>query len=324
MDRLLKARQGTRPFCALLWGDLGNRLVAFEELAPHAREKEKGEWELLDSGVDMLVGMIDDPAGRRALLGKDALVYAGRDIAGRAFTTPACNVLLRGLFSLHADAIQRGALPAPLPSYKRSPIDRTATELLGCEATCPRLLSVPTILARDAAGPDAAGDAYGTRAAYFGWEVDGGPALQRAIKAEPAAEGRGKNLYLQLGWLDGVGVYRGGTAEAKLAVWETEDRVQAFDHLPIRAVYNVECPGGPPLRVWVCAVKLDHRHPTPAALEALLYGSPAASAEDADVVALSFTDLEVTEGNVGGLRRLLQVGVGVDWCVFVFVGVYVV
>ena len=69
---------------------------------------------------------------------------------------------------------------------------------------------------------------------------------------------------------------------------------------------SVECVDGPPLKVWLCAVKLDYRQPTPAAMEALLYGSAEASAEDADVLALSFTDLLVTEGNAGMLRRLLK------------------
>ena len=138
-QRLLRARQGTRPFSALIWGDLGNRLVAFEELAPHARSTGPRSWELLDSGVDLLAGMIEDPALRRELLTKDSLLFTGRDILGRPFITPDCNVLLRELFLLHIDSVQGQGLAVPLPSYKRSPLDRTASELLGCEATCPHV-----------------------------------------------------------------------------------------------------------------------------------------------------------------------------------------
>jgi hypothetical protein len=217
-----------------------------------------------------------------------------------------CNVQLGELFLLHVDAVRAQGLPVPLPSYRRSPVDRAATELVGVEATCPEVVRLGSVLARAAAGGGSVGWASGTRAAYFGWRSAEGRQVQRELKAEGGDGGAEAGLYLQLGWLDGVGVYRGGTAAARLAAWETEERVQAFDHLPIRAVVSVECAGGPPLRVWLCAVKLDHRHPTAAALEALLYGSPGASAEDADVVALSFTDLLVTEDNVEGLRRMLR------------------
>ena len=73
--------------------------------------------------------------------------------------------------------------------------------------------------------------------------------LQRQIR------GDGSNNYLQLGWLDGVGMYRsaenlrsnrsgccGGEenpVHSKLAVWENDCDVQAFDHLPLRAVVQV-------------------------------------------------------------------------------------
>ena len=138
IQRLLHARKGQRPFCALIWGDLNNRLVAFKELASHSKKKGS-KWELLDSGVDLLAGMIEDPALRRELLAKDSLLFTGRDILGRPFITPDCNVLLRELFLLHIDSVQGQGLAVPLPSYKRSPLDRTASELLGCEATCPHV-----------------------------------------------------------------------------------------------------------------------------------------------------------------------------------------
>ena len=302
-QRLLRARHGQRPFCAIIWGDLGNRLVATEALRRHVRNTD-GKWELMDSGVEQLVSMMSNQAGRLELLGMDSLHYIGSDVTGNPFCIPQCNVKLRELFLLHVDAVEAQGLQVPLPSYKRSPLERTATELLGCESSCPEVVCMESVLSRAASG-DAMVEAFGLRAAYFGWKAKG-KSLQRVIKLEGDGTADGGNLYLQLGWLDGVGVYRGGTAAASVVRWETEERVQAFDHLPIRAVISVECEGGAPLRVWLCAVKLDYRHPTAAALEALLYGSVEASAEGADLIALSFTDLLVTEENVESLRRMLR------------------
>jgi hypothetical protein len=310
-QRLLRARQGQRPFCGLIWGDLGNRLVAFEELREHATQKN-GVWALKDSGVDLLVEMLQDQAGRRELLGKDSLVFAGKDLSGLPFRTPQCNVLMRTLFETHLDAVETQNLPVPLPSYKRSPIDRTATELLGFEASCPEVVCLDSMLTRTSSDPVLEA-VSGTRAAYFGWHSKGkgGAAqeatLQRTIKAELAGDGsKTKHMYLQLGWLDGVGVYKNDSTKASIKWWETDERVLAFDHLPIRSIVEVECGQGPPLRVWLCAVKLDYRQPTREALETLLYGSNDASAEDADVIALAFTDLLVTKSNVHSLRQMLR------------------
>ena len=86
------------------------------------------------------------------------------------------------------------------------------------------MLCVKNVLARDA-DLASAEEAYGIRAAYFGWEDSTGKPLQRILKPESGPPGTPEKLYLQLGWLDGVGVYRGGTADASLKRWETENRV---------------------------------------------------------------------------------------------------
>jgi hypothetical protein len=311
VQRLLKARQGQRPFCAFIWGDLGNRLVAFEELREHATQAN-GNWMLENSGVELLVDMLKDQSGRRKLLGKDSLVYRGNDLSGLPFRTPECNRLMCSLFKTHVDAVETQNLAVPLPSYKCSPLDRMATELLGFEATCPHVVHLDAMLNKTESDPFLKA-ARGSRAAYFGWQTKGKggtaqeAALQRTIKAELVGDGSNtKHLYLQLGWLDGVGVYKTESTKASIKWWETEERVLAFDHLPIRSVVEVECGQGPPLRVWLCAVKLDNRQPTRETLEKLLYGSKDASAEDADVIALSFTDLLVTRSNVDSLRQMLR------------------
>ena len=316
VGRLLRARRRERPFCALLWGDLNNRLVAFEGLAPHVREAD-GQWELLDSGIDLLVAMIDDPAGRRELLLKDSLLYAGLDACGQPFRPAPCSELLRQLFSLHVDAVVERGMAVPLPSFRRTPLEAATSRLLGCSASCLEVVCLdatgqPTPSLEGApVTPHSGSHAtfLSSPASYFGWHgAKKGHTSQRDVKPDPCDDGSYDNLYLQLGWLDGVGVYKGSTVKrAELQVWETDVGVQAFDHLPVRAVVELEDEsGGPPMRVWLGSLKLERRHPTPAALDALLYGSATASAEDADVIALSFTDLEVTQDNAEELRHLLR------------------
>ena len=313
--RLLRARRRERPFSALIWGYFHTRLVAFEELYPHV-QLTGDQYELLDPAVDKLVQMIDDPAKRRELLSKSSLLYEGVDACMQAVRPSHSSQLLRRLFSLHVDAVAERDLPVPLPSFRRTPLDAAASVLLKCSASSVDLVCL------DAAGrpappagvpPSALGvtprAASSTAAAYFGWHgAKKGHTSQRDIKADGGGEAGGySGQYIQLGWLDGVGVYREGTVKAELRAWETDAGVQAFDHLPVRAVVEVDLgDGGPPLRVWLGSLKLERRHPTPAALEALLYGSPSATAEGADVVALSFTDLEVTQENAEEMRHLLR------------------
>ena len=239
LERLLKARQRGRAFCALMWGDLNNRLVAFEELRGHVQEKD-GKFELLDSGIDLLAGMIDDPAGRRALLQKDVLLYSGRDLSGREFQPAGCNALLRRLFTLHVDAVAELGLAVPLPSYKRSPLDELVSGSLGFPV---RFEDMVRAAGLDATRPpDPA--AQGSRWAYFGWEYKGRP-LQRSLRAEPGEDGSPGALYLQLGWLGGIGVYKGATVLAQLQAWETDLRVQAYDHLPTRGLVEMRVPPPP-------------------------------------------------------------------------------
>jgi hypothetical protein len=305
--RLLRARRRERPFAALLWGDLNNSLVAFEELKEHVQGGDD-KWELTEGGVDLLVKMIDDKESRRELLRKDALHYAGMDASGSKFQPAKCNVLLRELFSLHVDAVEEHGLLVPLPSYKRTPPDFSVSQLLGCNASSLETILTDEVAARGTAAPESTPRTLNTTpSAYFGWQgAKKGHTTQRAIKADKCDEGY-DNLYLQLGWLDGVGIYKGSTVAAtELLVWETDARVQAFDHLPMRALVRVDLGDGILLQVWLCSLKLERRHPTPAALEALLYGSESASAEDADVIALNFTDLEVSQDNAEELRCMLQ------------------
>jgi hypothetical protein len=320
--RLLRARKRDRPFCALLWGDFNSRLVAFEELQNHVKRRDSDDdcWELLDSGVDLLVQMIDDPDRRRELLLKDSLLYEGKDLCLQdARPSQSCE-LLKKLFTLHVDAAKDQSFSVPLPTFKVTPLDVAVSTLVNCSVSSVEVVCLnPSHGSKTAmpATPRSLGDS--TAESYFGWYgAKKGHTSQRDIKEDGAGEGKPGHQYLQLGWLDGVGVYKDSTAKARLTAWESDDRVQAFDHLPVRAVVEIDMDDGQPLKVWLGTLKLERRHPTPEALEALLYESEAASAKGADVVALSFTDLEVTQENAVELRNLLSKALKDDAADYVF------
>mmetsp|Transcript_8049 Transcript_8049/g.17468 ORF Transcript_8049/g.17468 Transcript_8049/m.17468 type:complete len:926 (-) Transcript_8049:48-2825(-) len=300
VERLLRARMKARPFCALLWGDLNNRLVAFEELRPHVTQS-KGKWKLLDSGLDLLISMIEDPERRRELLQKDALLYKGKDVLGREFRTSRCNDLLRSLFSLHIDAVQQDRVPVPLPSYKRTPADYMMSLATGCSLRFQEMVYTDEINSTLISMYRSAKD---VREAYFGWMRAGKP-VQQVFKADACDSGEHENLYLQLGWPDGVGVYRLGTVEAEVRNWKTEPNVRAYDHLPMISTVSLKI-ADCELRVWLGSVKLDGRLLTHQALQDLLYAHPDTSADDADVIAIFLIDLKLTEYTTDDVRHLLQ------------------
>lgn len=72
---------------------------------------------------------------------------------------------------------------------------------------------------------------------------DSEPELKSRLPPTPVSHsgsGQQHNMYLQAGWLDGVGIYRGSTAKStELVAWETETQVLAFDHLPLRATVQI-------------------------------------------------------------------------------------
>lgn len=300
LERFVGIRKRDTPFCALMWGDFNSRLVAFEELGPFMAEHTMGRAHLLDSGVGFLVDMLREPEGRRKLLQKDALVFAGRDVNGRHCASSKCNEKMRELFSLHIDAQH---LEVPLPSYKRTPLDHLLSERLGCRLRLEDV-AVADKLHTNSASLEHTLSSLVDR--YFGWRHNG-KYLQRAIKSDSADDGTSDNAYLQLGWPDGVGIFRGNTVPAELLAWEADSSILAFDHLPMRSVVSVKWEdAGCDLKVWLGFMKLGFKFPTQRALRQLLYGSPSSSAEGADVVALCLTDLLIHNDNVDSLRHMLK------------------
>lgn len=301
LERMMKMASRSKPrFCALMWGNFSNHLVAFEELAPHIEERKA--LTITDAGVQLLKDWLMDPARRIQLLQKDSLLYNGRDVKGSLFIPPASNALLRRMFRMAADEAQK--LPVPLPSWKQQSLDHLLSQCLGCRVQLRDIVCLDTISSCLASFART-----NMVDSYFGW---GNGKQQRKIRAEASSvEGEPPRLYMQLGWLDGVGVWKKSTAPAELQMWETDWDICAFDHLPLRSIVHVDV-DGESLKVWLGFVKLDDRFPTQDALQHLLYGSDSASAEDADVIALFLTDLVIDARNTESLRHMLRRALGED------------
>merc|ERR1711937_262998 len=112
-----------------------------------------------------------------------------------------------------------------MPSYKQTPLQARLSERLGIQVEIKQAVNLTQI--KDAQIP-----VNNDKEIYFGWTNIKGKWLQRQIRAEPVdttaelnksessndlgihgnAESKPQtlqNLYLQFGWLDGVGIYKG-------------------------------------------------------------------------------------------------------------------
>jgi len=236
LGRLLACSKRCSKFCALMWGDFNNRLIAYEDLRPHMEEQPGGKWELLESGAHLLANMIRDPVGRIDLLHKDSLCFLGKDVSGQEVVRSKSNEKLRSLFTLHLDAVFEATVPVPVPSYKHTPLEYQLSQSFGTplrleDFTCLDLLKFPS--STESLGVN-------LPMAYFGWESNG-KYLQRMIKKDKHAyeNQEERDLLLQLGWLDGVGVYRGSTVPTEIIAWDTEPKLYAYDHVPLRSVVRI-------------------------------------------------------------------------------------
>jgi len=233
VQRLIESRRHIRrPFAAVMWGDFNSRLVAFEGLAPHVK-KEGTKWMLGDEGVKFLLEMIATPDRRKELINYDALAYHGKDVAGNTVGSSKSSQLFRSLFTAHLDMVFEGKIQAPLPSYKRTPLDYLVSKAVGCQ------LHMPDLVLTEHLGSPGTSTLFtnDVKQSYFGWKENNKKAPQLVIKAEKSGNGQ-KNVYLQLGWLDGVGIFKKNTVNATLSGWEIDEHLQAYDHLPMRALVH--------------------------------------------------------------------------------------
>jgi len=255
-EHCTKARE--HPFVALIWGDFNNRLVAYDGMEQkhwkqHSKGKDAGQYELTEEGAVMLAEQCADNTKRRELLSKDSMIYDGLDIRGNKFIMPRCNIKMKQLFHLCTDT-NPDELSVPMPSYKQTPLDKKLSSSLGVNLQLTDCICLSQLTAHQMPNDQ-------LDWSYFGWKDAQGTWLQRQIRAEPAdglklnctspredeeeapptTEDKETNLYLQFGWLDGVGISKESTAQSsKIVVWETEDQVQAFDHLPLRAIIEIK------------------------------------------------------------------------------------
>ena len=300
LERMLNvSRRGSEKFGALMWGDFNNRLVAFEDMKDHISEKKKGKYELTESGARFLADFLADPAKRMELLKKDSLTYSGLDISGNPFTTPQSQSKLLELFNMTSELAlqQRSAcvLSVPMPSYKHTPLDAVLSDAFQHRLKLEEVVCLDSLQHVDM--DVLKSDVTGT---YFGWKAG------RPCHYDIAEDDGRSNLCLQLGWPDGVGFSRSSTIAAEIVEWQCEWKVRAYHHFPMRSLVKLDVGQGSTLTVWLGFVKLHKKLPTIDALNQLLYGDAACSAESCDVIALYLTDVFVNPENAETVRSLLK------------------
>ena len=281
LERMLKvSKRGSEKFCALMWGDFNNRLVAFDDLKICVKEKKGGNFELLEDGASHLVDSLLDAPGRAKLLKMDALTFEGQDVSGRPFHRPKCNSRLKELFHTGTtECVEK----IPLPSYKHMPLEQLLSHSLQHQLRLEELVCV------DALQPIDWTHFQEVNELYLGG--------QRCLVEE------GANLLLPLGWPDAVGIWK-DSIPASIECWESEWNLRAFDHLPIRSLVSVKL-GGSILKVWLGFIKLHAKMPAPDALQQLLF-SDTCSADGCDVIALYLTEAFMTQECMPSFQSLLK------------------
>ena len=298
LERMLNvSKRGSQKFAALIWGDFNNRLVAFEDMKGYVSEK-KGKFELTESGARFLVDCFTDPAKRLELLKKDSLTYSGRDIAGQQCeVTPAHGKLLQ-MFHMTADraSIQnpRFFFHVPMPSYKHTPLETVLSDAFKHRMRLEEVVCLDSL--RYVNMDLLMNDVRGT---YFGWAD--GHAFQHVIAEDDGCS----NLYLQLGWPDGVGLSKSSTISGEIVHWQSEWKLRAQYHLPMRSMVMVHVGQGTTLKVWLGFIKVNRKLPTIDSLHELLYGDTACSISQCDVIALYLTDVFIAPEDVQNFRCLL-------------------
>ncbi|CAK9029254.1 Reverse transcriptase domain-containing protein [Durusdinium trenchii] len=295
LERMLQVSQrGSAKFCALMWGDFNNRLVASDDLKAGVKETKKG-FEILDVGAEYLVDCILDGSRRSELLQKDALTYCGLDLTGRPFRAPRCNRRLLELFETGIEAAKEAdALELPLPSYKYMPLETILSQSLQHQI---RLLEVVCL---DSLQPVDWSQFLSAEMTYF------------SDSARYVHRDSNGNLLLPLGWPDGVGVWKANTVAASIQQWQSEWNLRSFDHLPMRSLLSLKLGSErtererKELKVWLGFVKLYGKKPTLEALTELLYRDDTCSAVDCDVIALHLASAFVTPECISDFQSVLK------------------
>jgi len=244
---------------------------------------------------------LSDPLARQKLLLASSLHFTGVDCFGRSHNQPPlCSQALTTLFETNHDWVQRTGSAVPLLTHRRTPVDALLSQALGFDIQMPESVTLEQLTAGAAILRVPQGGVEDLLELYFPSTPPKNKTHSRVLK-----KNLGEALYMQVGWSDGIGVYRNGSCKSELVSWNSQEDVVAFDHVPVKGCVRVLPKGKPPLRVWAGQVKLENKFPSKEALRHLLYDGPGASALGADVIALSFTDLEVTSQTSKKLQNLL-------------------
>eukprot|EP00931_Biecheleriopsis_adriatica_P055691 TRINITY_DN32988_c0_g1_i1.p1 TRINITY_DN32988_c0_g1~~TRINITY_DN32988_c0_g1_i1.p1 ORF type:complete len:1002 (-),score=209.86 TRINITY_DN32988_c0_g1_i1:171-3176(-) len=316
LERQLDMRRWTgQAFTAVLVGNLSHFTVCGQEFAEFIEEVESNSkhknlrvepqptlYRLNDAGVEEFCRRLDDPAARRNLFLSGSLYFAGTDCFGsRVEGPPPCARMLLEHFELNHACIGGSEVEVPMPSVTRAPMDQLWSEALGFSVTMPTVVTTE-MLQRAVQNLHAPrGTVEDLLDFYMPPSEPQNKTHSRVLKTK-----LGDALYLQMGWLGGIGVYKDSTCPSELVAWDAQEDVFAFDHLPTKGSVSLAPKDGRPLRVWVASVKLDNRKPSREALRALLYGTETNSALGADVIALSLTDLDVSSTSAKELQNLLR------------------
>jgi hypothetical protein len=194
------------------------------------------------AGVTELIHQLTDPVHRRRLfLTRDSWVWTGVDAIGNEIKEPPlCFTKLSNLFHIHRDLVAVDPnYDLPMPTYKRTPIgdflSRISMFKLNVKSLTTMEHLVESFKALDLSddNPLTSMSPDVVRATFFG-----GPntpiTLDRTLTPYPV---------LDVGWPDGIGVFKHGPLPIRLVSWGTAAEVLGGEHVATRATVLVTVTG---------------------------------------------------------------------------------
>lgn len=254
------------------------------------------------SGVEEICRRLQDPLKRKEFFQSSSLYFTGRDCFGIMHESPPeCSQILLNMFELGNDWMLGEGSVVPLPTSTHTSLETTWSSLLGFKVILPEVVTAQMIkLGSDSLFFSLPNSAEDLQETYFPTSQPQGKEHPRVLKTN-----LGDPLYLQIGWLDGLGVYKNGTCPASIKSWSVHEDIYCFDHVPVKGSVQLTPDFFEPLNIWVGTAKLDNRYPSQDVLREFLYGTPGNSAKGADVIALCMTDIHIEKKFVKDLQNLL-------------------
>jgi len=243
------------PFTSIVFGDFNNRLVCTKEMMDNGwvdqgkpgKPGKPSKMKLNKKGISSLWALLANKESRRDLwLNKDVWSWTGTDAAGNTITKPPeAFQKLAEMFQMPRDLVAAHPNHAiPLPTYKKTPVNDILTAAVGLKCEIWSLLTIEKMrasfialdfenlenlieLQTDTTSHDQVLDTF------FEGHVKKPVPILRKLRPFPVFD---------IGWPDGIGVYKCGPLKTRIVNWGSASGLASGKHVPTRATVLLTMP----------------------------------------------------------------------------------